>query len=84
MSQHVSRIASDRLYVIYEEDGSFSYGVSPDGEGVYWYDTCAEAYEQHGVIPTTAISAEDFDTLRFGPRFDFIDADIEFEEYGEW
>lgn len=75
MSQHVSRIASDRLYVIYEDDGSFSYGVSPDGEGVYWYDTCTEAYEQHGVIPTTAISAEDFDTLRFGPAFDPDDDD---------
>lgn len=81
---YTSQAEPDRLYIIHEKDDSRSFGVSPDGEGFYFYDTLKEARRQHGDIPAAHISAKDFDTMRFGPEYDLIDADIEFEEYGEW
>ena len=72
---YTSQAEPDRLYIIREDDGSYSYGVSPDGEGFYFYDTLEEAREQHGDIPAAHISYDDFETMRFGPAFDPDDDD---------
>jgi len=47
-----SQLVSDRLYYIEDAD---QYFWSPDGIGGYWYDSRAEAFEQHGKQPIHSI-----------------------------
>ena len=56
----------DHLYVIEEDDGSESYGVTPDGIGFYFYTTLSEVYDQHGEdLPEVFMTNEEFEEMRF-------------------
>lgn len=39
----MSKINPDTLYVVEHENGDTGYAITPDGEGMYWYDTQTEA-----------------------------------------
>jgi hypothetical protein len=52
------RIVPDRRYYVRQDN---LYAVSPDGVGVYWYDTMADMISSHGTGPIHSIShIEDF------------------------
>ena len=56
----------DYLYVIEEDDGSESFGVTPDGIGFYFYTTLSEVYDQHDEdLPEVYMTAEEFEEMRF-------------------
>lgn len=52
-----SRLVPDRLY---REQHSGSYFVSPDGEGVYWYDNMKEVDEAYGPKAFTKVYHIDY------------------------
>lgn len=56
----------DHLYVIEEDDGSESYGVTPDGIGFHFYSSLSEVYDQHGEdLPEVFMTNEEFEEMRF-------------------
>lgn len=66
----------DVLYVIQEDNGSESFGVTPDGIGFYFYTTLSEVYDQHGEdLPEVYMTNEEFEEMRFPPDDDFDDFD---------
>lgn len=55
---------TETIFVIKYRSG-VTYGVSPDGEGVYWYDTMADVVAAHGKgLPQMQFSDEGFDDYR--------------------
>lgn len=50
-------IKHDTLYVVEMEQGNTLFAITPDGEGMYWYDTQDEAEgdlpEHHGIAFVT-------------------------------
>lgn len=45
-----SQLQAEQLYFV---EKSRVYAVSPDGVGIYWYDTEEEVFEQHGDLGPT-------------------------------
>lgn len=63
-------IKTNTLYVVERlNDNGYDYGITPDGEGMYWYESKAEAvadlpehhYEHFFSTP------RQFDDFRYGP-----------------
>lgn len=46
------------------DDETVQFAVSPDGLGVYWYDSLMEVGENHGPIPIMRVSKKHFEELR--------------------
>lgn len=58
-------LQTDVIYIVRDRDGGTGVAVSTDGVGAYWYDTVAEAEEQHGDrLPIISIRRERFEDLR--------------------
>lgn len=47
---HTDGVEPERVYEVTNSHGDFRYGWSPDGDGVYWYESLNELDAEHGVI----------------------------------
>lgn len=54
------------IYKVRNKDDSNSYAYSPDGIGMIWHDTLAEAKEQCGLTDTVQIGWKRLERLREG------------------
>lgn len=46
--QRDGQLESETAYAVHAANGHVSYGYSPDGTGMYWYDTREELTAEHG------------------------------------
>jgi hypothetical protein len=61
----------ETLYIVENRDGSVSYGRTPDGLGMYWYDEDQKHEAQTDVCDYKRSryfdSPREFDDFRYGP-----------------
>lgn len=59
----------DILYVVWNRDGSLSYGRTPDGIGMYWYDEDEEDTAREDICEVRRVqyfdSHKEFDEWRY-------------------
>lgn len=57
-------LRTDCVYRVLYSPTSFTYAVSPDGVGAYFYDSVKQAHRAHGDLPMVIISSDDLDALK--------------------
>jgi hypothetical protein len=56
------------VYEVLQPEGNYLYGVTPDGEGVHWYDTEEEAVADRLDLPVNyeviTLTDDEFEEMR--------------------
>jgi hypothetical protein len=81
-------IKTDTIYAVHRDrtinrpSGSVTeqaeqFAVTPDGIGMYWYDTLTEAVTEHGSdLTTIEVTYSELDTLREGTDEEIAELDL--------